>query len=187
VSLGLCGNGGLTFTFEVGPLAGLDEVGPVEGMEFGISFEHVELNLSQRFAAAQALLEVSIIAGHQFARRVIAHRPKSHDQRFRARQDESASEAIDTFAVANFTHPSIASRKDDQFRAPKIQTRRFQGSENPVVIGRILPKVGAGQRQTRAQQRVLDVGLGANSAGCARGGWPVRRWRYSPVAARCDR
>jgi hypothetical protein len=36
----------LTFAVEVRPLTGLDEVGPVEGMELGILLQHVELHLS---------------------------------------------------------------------------------------------------------------------------------------------
>ena len=43
------------FAVKVSPLAGLNEVGPVEGMEFWVSLEHVELDRSQGGSAAYAL------------------------------------------------------------------------------------------------------------------------------------
>ena len=49
-------------------------------MEVRVSLEHAELHLSQGFAAAHALFEVSVVVSHQFAGREIADRPEAHDQ-----------------------------------------------------------------------------------------------------------
>ena len=54
----------LTFPVEISPLAVLDEVGPVERMQFGIVPEHVELYLSQRCATAHTSLQVAVVTSH---------------------------------------------------------------------------------------------------------------------------
>ena len=52
------------FAVEVGPLAGLDKVGPVERMQLGVLLQHVELHLAQSFTATHSGFEVLVIISH---------------------------------------------------------------------------------------------------------------------------
>ena len=103
---------------QTGPVAGLNEVGPVEGMEVRVSLEHVELHLSQGLAAAHVLFEVLVVVGHQEARAVIADGPEAHDQRLSSRDYKGAPQSVDAFAVAYFAHSGVAGGQDHQLRAP---------------------------------------------------------------------
>src|SRR5690349_19660614 len=98
----------LTPTVEVRPLAGLDEVGPVERMESRVALEHVELYVSQSLAAPQSLFEIPVVTRHQSARRIITRGPEAHNKRLRAREDEGAAQAVDAFAVVNFAQTRVA-------------------------------------------------------------------------------
>src|SRR2546423_8653535 len=89
-----------TPAIEVRPLAGLDEVSPIERMELRVALEHFELHLAQSRAAPPPLFEISVVARHQRARRIITRGPEAHHKRLRAGKDEGAAQTIDAFAVA---------------------------------------------------------------------------------------
>src|SRR5262245_9375078 len=85
---------------EAGPLAGLDEAGPVEGVLAAVPFQHRELGLPQRVSAAETGAKRGVVRHHRFPRDGIADRPEAHDQRFGPGQHERAAKAVDAFAVA---------------------------------------------------------------------------------------
>src|ERR1700704_6232214 len=106
-------------------------------MKLWVFLEHVELHLAKRLASAHALLEVSVIVRHQLSRGEIADGPKAHYQGFGARQNESATQTVNAFAVSYFANARVARGQDDQFRAPHIQTRGFKCRENSIIVAAI--------------------------------------------------
>ena len=63
-------------------------------------------------------------------------------------------EAVNAIAAPHFAHSRVAGRERHQFRPPQIKPRHFERRKNPVAA--ILLFVGAGQRQPRSQQGILD-------------------------------
>ena len=93
------------------PVAGLDEVGPVEGMEAGIACQHVELHETQRFAATLSELEILVVAPHLPLGPRVAHGPQAHEQRLGAGEHERASQTVHAVAVSHFTDTGITRRE----------------------------------------------------------------------------
>src|SRR5687767_13744107 len=110
---GLCVNGRTERSFasaiEGCPVAGLDEVRPVEGMETGIARQHAELHETQRFAATFSELEILVVAPHLPLGPCVAHGPQAHEQRLGAGEHERASQTVHAVAVSHFPYTGIAS------------------------------------------------------------------------------
>lgn len=87
----------------------------------------------------------------------VVNRPQAGDQSARTGDAESAAQSEHALAGLCDADAGIAPREDHQFGAGRIERGNFFGGEDPVVLGRGSggAAVGSGQRQARAQQRIL--------------------------------
>src|SRR5215831_9786663 len=141
---------------EVGPLTGLNEAGPVEGMPSARTCHQAELCLAQRVAAAPARLQTTVVCGHHLTRGEITNRPEAHDERLGARQEEGAPQPIDTFADPYLTDAGIAGREGYEFGAPQVQVRSFERRQNALVRC-ALRHIGAAECEAGSEQWILNV------------------------------
>src|SRR5262245_28501772 len=75
---------------EAGPLARLDEAGPVERMLPVLARQDGKLRLTQRVAAAETVPQTRVVHHHRLARDRVADRPEAHHERLRAGKHECA-------------------------------------------------------------------------------------------------
>ena len=139
---------------EGGPVAGLDEVGPVEGMKAGIACQHVELYETQRVAATFSELEMLVVAPHLPPGPGVAHGPQAHEQRFGAGEHERASQTVHAVAVAHFADTGVAGRQRYQLRPPQVQPRRFERRQDTIVLVGSAADICVRERQPSPQQRI---------------------------------
>jgi hypothetical protein len=115
---------------------------------------HSQLHLPQSLTPSLPLLERLVIWDHQVFRRFVRDRPEADDLALGSGQHQRAAQSLHAFAVLHISHNRIAGRKHYQFGPRQVQGRRFQCGQDAVVIA-ALAMIGAGQREARAQQRVL--------------------------------
>src|SRR5215469_4960413 len=136
-----------SFAVEVGPFAGLDKAGPIEGMLTALTLHHRQLGLAQSLAAAEAFLQPRIVFRHQFAGDVVADGPEAHYQGFRAGQEERAAQSVNPFTIPDLAYARVTSRERHELRTPEIQVGSLQGGEDATSFV-AFRDVGAAQRQT---------------------------------------
>ena len=135
---------------EIGPLTGLDEAGPVEGVLTSWPLEHGQLRVPQGIAAPETGAQSRVVRDHGLASDRVADGPQTHDHGFGTRQHERTPQSIHAFAVPDFTDPCVARRERDEFRSPEIQAGRFERGEHPVT-GLAVGQIRASKGKTRAQ------------------------------------
>ena len=73
---------------KVRPFASLNEAGPIERMPAPRLSHETKLGSMEGGAAAEAVLQAAVVAGHRVACHEITDRPEAHDQCLGAGQEE---------------------------------------------------------------------------------------------------
>ena len=99
---------------------------------------------------------------HPGARGLIVNRPEAHDHRSRAGDLKRPAQTEHAFARPDLSEPGIARREHRPFDAVEIQRGHFLRGQDPIVLVEAdgATAIGAGQGQTRQEERVLAAFLG---------------------------
>jgi hypothetical protein len=117
--------------------------------------DHRLLRFTQCCGAPCALEQALVVINHQRLRLIIGHPPEGHKLRLRPGEHQRAAKPVHSLALLHLAKSGLAGREHHQLGAAQIKLRGFGRGENAIVALARAPRVGPGQGEPRAQQRVL--------------------------------